>query len=56
MGLICEHPNGHVHYESGEDEFGEWEQHWCDVCHCYLTVADVQEFHERPDFQYADEK
>lgn len=50
----CEHPNGHVHYEWDEDEFGEFEEYWCDVCNCYLSPAEVSDFHLRPDFAYAE--
>jgi hypothetical protein len=51
----CDHPNGHVHYESGGHEDEVWEQLWCDVCNCYLTPAAEHDFYQRPDFQYAEE-
>jgi hypothetical protein len=53
----CQHPNGHVHYYSEIDDIGrEYEELWCDVCNCWMTPAEANDFHERPDWEYAKDR
>jgi hypothetical protein len=46
----CQHPTLRCFVESGEDDAGYWENHFCVACQTYLTRPEIEEIQARPDW------